>query len=131
MRRSSSSPAMAPGEAEGAAQQVGAVAGQIDALFIPDQADAMPAVAAALASSGIKTQLLGTGVWNDGRVLRLPQLQGAWFSAPDNAGFNCAGAALQGQVQQRPDPARDALLRRGHARRRARAKLRTASASAR
>ena len=77
----------APGEAQNAAQQV-AASGQIDALFIPDQAEGMPAVAAALGSSAIKTQLLGTGVWNDSRVLRLPQLQGAWFAAPDNSGFN-------------------------------------------
>jgi branched-chain amino acid transport system substrate-binding protein len=33
-------------------------------------------------------QILGTGLWNDARVLRLPNLQGAWFSAPDNAGFS-------------------------------------------
>ncbi len=97
-----------PGEAEGAAQQVGAVAGQIDALFIPDQADAMPAVATALASSGIKTQLLGTGVWNDGRVLRLPQLQGAWFSAPDNAGFNSLAQRYKATFNS--DPTRLATL---------------------
>jgi hypothetical protein len=76
------------GQPQEAAPQIAAVAGQIDALFIPEQADGMPAVASALAAAGIKTQLLGTGVWNDGRVLRLPQLQGAWFAAPDNAGFN-------------------------------------------
>ncbi len=77
----------APGQPQSAAQQV-AAAGQIDALFIPEQADGMAAVASALASNGIKTQLLGTGVWNDSRVLRLRELQGAWFAAPDNAGFN-------------------------------------------
>ncbi len=78
----------APGQPQEAAPQIAAVGNQIDALFIPDQADGMPAVASALAAAGIKTQLLGTGVWNDARVLRLPQLQGAWFAAPDNAGFN-------------------------------------------
>ena len=78
----------APGQPEDAAQQVAAFASQIDALFIPDQAEAMPAVSTALAGANIHTQLLGTGVWNDSRVLRLPQMQGAWFAAPDNAGFN-------------------------------------------
>jgi branched-chain amino acid transport system substrate-binding protein len=68
-------------------QEIAGVASQIDALFIPEQAEGMSAVAAALASSGVKTQLLGTGVWNDPRVLKLPALQGAWFSAPENAGF--------------------------------------------
>jgi branched-chain amino acid transport system substrate-binding protein len=47
----------------------------------------MPAVSAALASSGLKAQILGTGVWNDPRVLKLPAVQGAWFAAPDSAGF--------------------------------------------
>ena len=96
-----------PGEAQGAAQQVGAVSG-VDALFIPEQADAMPAVAAALASSGIKTQLLGTGVWNDARVLRLPELQGAWFSAPDSAGFTAFSQRYRGKFNG--EPARLATL---------------------
>ncbi len=78
----------APGDADSAAKQVAAVGGQIDALFIPEQADGMPAVATALTANGIKTQLLGTGVWNDARVLRLPELQGAWFAAPASEGFN-------------------------------------------
>jgi branched-chain amino acid transport system substrate-binding protein len=68
-------------------QEIAGVANQIDALFIPEQAEGMSAVSAALASSGVKTQLLGTGVWNDPRVLKLPALQGAWFAAPENAGF--------------------------------------------
>src|SRR5208337_2478803 len=46
----------APGQPQSAAQQVAAVGNQIDALFIPDQADGMPAVATVLASNGIKTQ---------------------------------------------------------------------------
>ena len=36
----------------------------------------------------MKTQILGTGIWNDARVMKLPALQGAWFAAPENAGFN-------------------------------------------
>jgi hypothetical protein len=78
----------APGAPQSAAQEIATAGGQIDALFIPEQAEGMPAAASALAAAGFKTQLLGTGVWNDARVLRLPQMQGAWFSAPDNAGFN-------------------------------------------
>jgi len=92
----------APGQPQSAAQEVSAVAGQIDALFIPDQADGMPAVAQALASSGVKTQLLGTGVWNDARVLRLPQLQGAWFAAPDNAGFNAMAQRYRAKFNSEP-----------------------------
>lgn len=68
-------------------QQIAEAADNIDALFIPEQAEGMPAVSAALASSGLKAQILGTGVWNDPRVLKLPAVQGAWFAAPENPGF--------------------------------------------
>ncbi len=91
-----------PGQPQEAAPQIAAVSGQIDALFIPDQADGMPAVASALAAAGIKTQLLGTGVWNDGRVLRLPQLQGAWFAAPDNGGFNALAQRYKAKFGSEP-----------------------------
>jgi branched-chain amino acid transport system substrate-binding protein len=92
----------APGQPTEAAQQIAAAASQIDALFIPDQADAMPAVASALAASSIKTQLLGTGVWNDARVLRLPEMQGAWFAAPDNAGFNALAQRYKAKFNSEP-----------------------------
>lgn len=76
-----------PGQPDSAVQEIAGLAKQFDALFIPEQADGMSAVGAALATSGLKTQILGTGVWNDARVTRLPALQGAWFAAPDNTGF--------------------------------------------
>ena len=98
----------APGQPQSAAQQVAAAGNQIDALFIPDQADGMPAVASALASNGIKSQLLGTGVWNDPRVLRLPQLQGAWFAAPDSAGFGSLAQRYKAKFNS--EPARLATL---------------------
>ncbi len=91
-----------PGQPQEAAQQIAAAAGQYDALFIPEQAEGMPAVAGALASGQIKTQLLGTGVWNDARVLRLPQLQGAWFAAPDNAGFNALAERYRAKFGSEP-----------------------------
>ena len=96
------------GQMSAAAQQVAAVQAQIDALFVPDQADAMPAVAGALSSAGIKTKLLGTGVWNDARVLKLPQMQGAWFSAPDNSGFDAFAQRYKAKFNS--EPARLATL---------------------
>ncbi len=96
------------GQLATAAQQVSAVQGQIDALFIPDQADAMPAVASALGSANVKTKFLGTGVWNDPRVLKLPQMQGAWFSAPDNSGFDAFAQRYQAKFNS--EPARLATL---------------------
>ena len=96
------------GQMATAAQQVAAVQGQIDALFIPEQADAMPAVAGALGTANVKTKFLGTGVWNDARVLKLPQMQGAWFSAPDNSGFDAF--AQRYKTKFNSDPARLATL---------------------
>ena len=96
------------GQMATAAQQVAAAQGQIDALFIPEQADAMPAVAAALGSASVKTKFLGTGVWNDPRVLKLPQMQGAWFSAPDNSGFDAFVQRYKAKFNS--DPARLATL---------------------
>ena len=73
-----------------AAQKIAALNDRIDSLFIPEQADAMANVASALTTAGVDTkrvQLLGTGLWNDARVLQVQGMQGAWFAAPDNAGF--------------------------------------------
>jgi branched-chain amino acid transport system substrate-binding protein len=96
------------GQLATAAQQVSAVQGQVDALFIPEQADAMPAVASALGLANVKTKFLGTGVWNDPRVLKLPQMQGAWFSAPDNSGFDAFAQRYQAKFNS--EPARLATL---------------------
>jgi branched-chain amino acid transport system substrate-binding protein len=98
----------ASGQMATAAGQVAAVQGQIDALFIPEQADAMPAVAAALGSASVMSKFLGTGVWNDPRVLKLPQMQGAWFSAPDNSGFDTFAQRYKAKFNS--DPARLATL---------------------
>ncbi len=92
----------ASGQPQEAAQQIAAAAGQIDALFIPDQAAGMPAVASALSAAGVRTQILGTGIWNDARVLRLAPLQGAWFAAPDNAGFNALAQRYKAKFNSEP-----------------------------
>ena len=68
----------------------------------------MPAVASALGSANVKTKFLGTGVWNDPRVLKLPQMQGAWFSAPDNSGFDAFAQRYKAKFNS--DPARLATL---------------------
>ena len=94
-----------------ATQKIAALGDQIDALFVPEQADAMPAVSQALTTAGIngkKVQLLGTGLWNDARVLKLPELQGAWFSAPENGGFNAF--ATRYRTKYGVDPPRIATL---------------------
>ncbi len=74
-----------------AVQKIAALHDQINSLFIPEQAEAMQSMSQTLVAAGInpkQVQILGTGLWNDARVLKLPALQGAWFAAPENGGFN-------------------------------------------
>ena len=100
-----------PGNAGPAIQKLAAKAAQIDALFIPEQAENMAAVAGLLSANGLdgkKVQILGTGLWNDSRVLNLPALQGAWFAAPDNAGFNSFAGRYRARYGS--EPARIATL---------------------
>ena len=73
---------------------------QADALFVPAAADTMPALGQALQEAGYnpaRVKPLGTGVWNDASVARVPAIQGGWFASPDTAGFN----AFAGRYQQR------------------------------
>jgi ABC-type branched-subunit amino acid transport system substrate-binding protein len=94
-----------------AVQKIAALHDQIDSLFIAEQADAMPAMSQALLAAGIDgkhVQILGTGLWNDARVLKLPALQGAWFSAPENGGFNSFAARYRAKYHY--DPPRIATL---------------------
>ena len=99
------------GGAAAAAQKIAALGSQIDALFVPEQAEAMGGVSQALSAAGIdprRVQILGTGLWNDARVLNLPVLQGAWFAAPENAGFNAF--AQRYKAKYGSDPTRIATL---------------------
>ncbi|UZF91367.1 penicillin-binding protein activator [Bosea sp. NBC_00550] len=84
---------------------------QADALFVPAAADTMPALGQALQEAGYnpaKVKPLGTGVWNDAGIARVPAIQGGWFASPDTAGFN----AFAGRYQQRFNsaPTRTATL---------------------
>lgn len=84
---------------------------QADALLVPGGADTMPALGLILQQSGYdpaKVKPLGTGVWNDAGVARVPAIQGGWFASPDTAGFN----AFAGRYQQRfsSAPTRTATL---------------------
>jgi ABC-type branched-subunit amino acid transport system substrate-binding protein len=84
----------APGES---VKRLAAARDQFDALFIPEQAEAMTAVSKELVANGI-----------DARTLNLPALQGAWFTAPENAGFNAF--AQRYKAKYGSDPARVATL---------------------
>ncbi|HEX2509714.1 MAG TPA: penicillin-binding protein activator [Microvirga sp.] len=103
------------GQPQAAVQRLAPViagpAPRADALFVPENADGLPAVSQALQAGGFNPQRvkpLGTGVWNEARVFGLPALQGGWFAAPDNRGF----AAFAGRYRARfgSDPTRLATL---------------------
>lgn len=105
-------PAGQPGPAIGRlASVIGGDAPQADALLVPDSGDGLAAVGTALQGIGFdpaRVKPLGTGVWNDPRVTRIPALAGGWYAAPDQAGF----AAFAGRYRAKfgSEPARIATL---------------------
>lgn len=78
---------------------------RINALMLPDGASAMPHILAGLQSGGVDfntVKLLGSGQWDDPAVLRLPQLAGAWFAAPDPSSFNTLASRYQARYGAMP-----------------------------
>jgi len=93
------------------ARVIGGPAPQADALFIPDNGDGLPAMDQALQAAGfdpLRVKPLGTGVWNEPSVLALRTLQGGWFAAPDNRGFNAFAERYRARFNA--DPIRLATL---------------------
>jgi len=104
-----------PGQAQGGVQRlapvIGGIAPQVDALFIPETGEGLAAVSQALQTAGFdphRVKPLGTGLWNEARVFNLPALQGGWFAAPDNRGFNAF--APRYRARYNADPTRLATL---------------------
>ncbi|MGO4171330.1 penicillin-binding protein activator [Bosea sp. TAF32] len=100
-----------PAAMRGAVQRLMPSLQQADALFVPAAADTMPTLGQFLQEAGYnpaKVKPLGTGVWNDAGIARVPAIQGGWFASPDTAGFN----AFAGRYQQRFNsaPTRTATL---------------------
>jgi ABC-type branched-subunit amino acid transport system substrate-binding protein len=86
------------GKLEAAVAKLAPSFGQIDALFAPETPEITPAVLRALQTAGLNAQrvkLLGTGTWNDARLFRLPQMQGAWFASAESSGFNAFAQRYQ------------------------------------
>jgi branched-chain amino acid transport system substrate-binding protein len=94
-----------------AARRVAQAANQVDSIFIPDGADAVPQVVQALAASGVnlkRVQLLGTGLWDDPRIFSTVALDGGWYAAPDSTGFRNFSGRYRARYGQ--DPVRTATL---------------------
>jgi ABC-type branched-subunit amino acid transport system substrate-binding protein len=78
---------------------------QADSLFIPDGADGVSAIAAALIATGVnprRLQFLGTGLWDEPRIFADASLQGAWYAAPDSAGFRAMATRYRSRYGQEP-----------------------------
>ena len=61
-------------------------ASRADAIFIPDGAEAVPALVQMLIANGIdpkRVQLLGTGLWEDPQIFSSAPLDGAWYAGPE------------------------------------------------
>ncbi len=85
--------------------------GTVNAVFIPDGGDATPFLAQILAANGVPpgtVTYLGSGQWNDPRVLAESNLAEGWFPGPDAAGFQ--GFAARFKAAYGHDPVRNASL---------------------
>jgi ABC-type branched-subunit amino acid transport system substrate-binding protein len=93
------------------ARTVAQALGSADALFIADDGESVVAVADALTAAGANLrniQLLGTGLWDNPRVLASPALQGGLYAAPDPSGFR--GFAGRYRTKFGAEPVRTATL---------------------
>jgi len=94
-----------------AVRTVAQALGQADALLIADDGESVVATADALTAAGANLrniQLLGTGLWDNPRVLASAALQGGVYAAPDPSGFR----AFAGRYHTRfgSEPVRTATL---------------------
>jgi branched-chain amino acid transport system substrate-binding protein len=93
------------------ARTLAQAANRADTIFIPDGADSVATVVAALAANGAdprRIQLLGSGLWEDPQIFSNPMLDGAWYAGPDSTGFRNFSARYRARYGQ--DPARTASL---------------------
>jgi ABC-type branched-subunit amino acid transport system substrate-binding protein len=100
-----------PGKIAGPVHRVAQAATQVDSVFIPDGADAVPQVVQALEADHVnlrRLQLLGTGLWDDPRIFSDKLLQGGLYAAPESTGFRNFSARYRARYSQ--DPVRTATL---------------------
>jgi ABC-type branched-subunit amino acid transport system substrate-binding protein len=100
-----------PAQMAEAVRRVAQAASRADSIFIPDNADAVPQVAAQLEANHVnlkRVQLLGTGLWDEQRIFETPALAGGLYAAPDNAGFK--SFATRYRARFGAEPVRTATL---------------------
>lgn len=83
------------------------LAGQADAIYMPDGGDAVPFLAQIIAAKGVDldaVKLLGSGQWNDSRIKTESTLYGAWYPSPDESGFDSFAARYRAAYGIDPFP---------------------------
>ncbi|HEV2000483.1 MAG TPA: penicillin-binding protein activator [Xanthobacteraceae bacterium] len=93
------------------ARRAAAASRQADSLFFADAGDTTPGLVQALAANGVKNpqpQFMGTGLWDDAALFANPALAGAWFAAPDAAGYRAFAQRYRARYGR--DPVRTASL---------------------
>ena len=80
---------------------------QADLLLMADDGEALAGLTDSLAAAGAgnsmrNVQLLGTGLWDNPRVLGNPALQGGLFAAPDPAGYRSFAGRYRAKYNQEP-----------------------------
>jgi ABC-type branched-subunit amino acid transport system substrate-binding protein len=82
-----------------------AKSGTIDTIVMPDAGDAAPFLGQILAANGVspaKIQYLGSGQWDDLRIAQESNLNGAWYPAPEKAGFDAFAQRYQAAFGSTP-----------------------------
>ena len=88
-----------------------AKSGTIDTIFMPDAGDAAPFLAQVLAAAGVSSAqitYLGSGQWDDPRIIAESNLNGSWYPGPEASGF--AAFARRYQAAFGAAPSRTATL---------------------
>jgi branched-chain amino acid transport system substrate-binding protein len=99
-----------PQQMQEAIRRLAQSAAQAEGIFIPDGTDSV-AVVQGLSAAGInprRTQLMGTGLWDDPQIFSNSALQGAWFAAPETAGYRNFAGRYRARFGR--DPVRTATL---------------------
>lgn len=94
-----------------AVRKVAASARQADGVFIADAPEITPQVLQQLRASGVgagRMQVMGTWLWDDPKLFADPNMNGAWFAAPDVSGFRAFAQRYRSRFGQ--DPLRTASL---------------------
>jgi branched-chain amino acid transport system substrate-binding protein len=98
----------APGGLSAAVAGAASALSGADALLIAEDGSAIAAAAPAIKALGGNPQILGTGLMNNAAAIGAPELAGAWFPAPNPAGF--AGFASRYEAKFGSQPLRIATL---------------------